>query len=133
MALGTAGFTAALAIHRMEQNGQSPQGGPIVVTGASGGVGSVAIDMLARARLPRRRGQRQGRRRRRTCGSSARTRCCARQEIDLGSRPLETARFGGAIDNLGGEILTWLTRTRGLLGQHRQHRAGGRAPSSRPR
>src|SRR5579863_4972555 len=44
MALGTAG----LAIHRMEQNGQSPQGGPIVVTGASGGVGSLAIDMLAR-------------------------------------------------------------------------------------
>src|SRR5580693_9634272 len=36
MALGTAGFTAALAIHRMEQNGQSPAGGPIAVTGASG-------------------------------------------------------------------------------------------------
>ncbi len=47
MALGTAGFTAALAIHRMERNGQTPERGPIVVTGASGGVGSVAIDMLA--------------------------------------------------------------------------------------
>src|SRR6202047_2683946 len=47
MALGTAGFTAALAIHRMEQNGQSPERGPVVVTGASGGVGSIAIDMLA--------------------------------------------------------------------------------------
>src|ERR1700739_4913911 len=47
MALGTAGFTAPPAIHRMEQNGQSPEGGPIVVTGASGGVGSVAIDMLS--------------------------------------------------------------------------------------
>ena len=47
MALGTAGFTAALAIHRMERNGQAPARGPIVVTGATGGVGSVAIDMLA--------------------------------------------------------------------------------------
>ena len=47
MAIGTAGYTAALAIHRMEQNGQQPDGGEIVVTGASGGVGSIAIDMLA--------------------------------------------------------------------------------------
>ena len=47
MQIGTAGYTAALAIHRMEQNGQSPEGGSIVVTGATGGVGSVAIDMLA--------------------------------------------------------------------------------------
>ena len=51
MALGTAGFTAALAIHRMERNGQEPSRGPIVVTGATGGVGSIAIDMLAGARL----------------------------------------------------------------------------------
>ena len=47
MAIGTAGYTAALAIHRMEQNGQQPEGGEIVVTGATGGVGSLAIDMLA--------------------------------------------------------------------------------------
>ena len=47
MALGTAGFTAALRDHRMERNGQTPERGPIVVTGASGGVGSIAIDMLA--------------------------------------------------------------------------------------
>ena len=51
MALGTAGFTAALAIHRMERNGQTPARGPIVVTGATGGVGSLAIDMLAGAWL----------------------------------------------------------------------------------
>ena len=49
MALGTAGFTAALAINRMERNGQTPARGPIVVTGATGGVGSIAIDMLAAA------------------------------------------------------------------------------------
>ncbi|MFQ5546473.1 MAG: alcohol dehydrogenase catalytic domain-containing protein, partial [Acidiferrobacterales bacterium] len=47
MALGTAGFTAALAIHQMEHNGQKPEQGPIVVNGATGGVGSLAIDMLA--------------------------------------------------------------------------------------
>src|SRR5437868_1176105 len=47
MALGTAGYTAALAIHRMERNGQRPENGEIVVTGATGGVGSLAIDMLA--------------------------------------------------------------------------------------
>ena len=110
MALGTAGFTAALAIHRMEMNGQSPEGGAIVVTGASGGVGSVAVDMLAT----------RGYRVIAVSGKSAAVpylkelgaaEVLARQEIDLGSRALETARFGGAIDNLGGEILTWLTRT----------------------
>ncbi|MEQ9561975.1 MAG: alcohol dehydrogenase catalytic domain-containing protein, partial [Woeseiaceae bacterium] len=47
MQLGTAGFTAALAIHRMEQNGQLPENGPVVVTGATGGVGSIAVDMFA--------------------------------------------------------------------------------------
>ena len=47
MQIGTAGYTAALAIHRMEQNGQSPDTGAVVVTGATGGVGSIAIDMLA--------------------------------------------------------------------------------------
>ncbi|MEJ2127208.1 MAG: oxidoreductase, partial [Woeseiaceae bacterium] len=46
MQMGTAGYTAALAVHRMEQNGQRPENGPVVVTGATGGVGSTAIDML---------------------------------------------------------------------------------------
>ena len=110
MALGTAGFTAALAVHRMEQNGQTPEGGPVVVTGATGGVGSLAIDMLTK------RGYRvvavSGK-----AGAAAYLKelgaqeILARQEIDLGSRPLETARFAGAIDNVGGEVLTWLTRT----------------------
>src|SRR5215468_2579866 len=47
MAIGTAGFTAALAIHRMQANGQTPALGPVLVTGATGGVGSLAIDMLS--------------------------------------------------------------------------------------
>lgn len=48
MALGTAGFTAALAVHRLEVNGQRPENWvPSVVTGASGGVGCIALDMLS--------------------------------------------------------------------------------------
>ncbi|HEV2284407.1 MAG TPA: oxidoreductase [Steroidobacteraceae bacterium] len=110
MSLGTAGFTAALAIHRMEQNGQTPDGGPIVVTGATGGVGSVAVDMLAT----------RGYRVIAVSGKPAATEYLKalgaaevldRKSLDLGSRPLENARFAGAIDNLGGEVLTWLTRT----------------------
>ena len=49
MTIGTAGFTAGLSLYRMEQNGQSPDQGPVVVTGATGGVGSVAIDILSNA------------------------------------------------------------------------------------
>jgi acrylyl-CoA reductase (NADPH) len=110
MAIGTAGFTAALAIHRMEQNGQDPGGGPIVVTGASGGVGSIAIDMLSARgyRVVAVSGKPEASAYLTELGA---TELLARAELNFGSRPLETARFGGAIDNLGGEVLTWLTRT----------------------
>ena len=110
MALGTAGFTAALAIHRMEQNGQEPAGGPIAVTGASGGVGSIAIDMLSARgyRVVAVSGKADAVPYLRELGASE---VQLRASLDLGSRPLENARFGGAIDNLGGDTLTWLTRT----------------------
>ena len=110
MALGTAGFTAALAIHRMEQNGQTPEGGPIAVTGASGGVGSIAVDMLAVRgyRVVAVSGKADAAGYLKELGASE---ILARQQIDLGSRPLENARFAGAIDNLGGDTLAWLTRT----------------------
>jgi NADPH2:quinone reductase len=115
MALGTAGFAAALAIHRMEQNGQTPELGPIVVTGASGGVGSLAIDMLAvRGYAPIAvSGKRNADEYLQAIGA---TRILRRQEIDPGKRPLEAAQFGGAIDNVGGELLAWLTRTVGYGG-----------------
>ena len=110
MALGTAGFTAALAIHRMEQNGQAPAGGPIAVTGASGGVGSLAIDMLSARgyRVVAVSGKTDAVPYLKELGASE---VLLRDSLDFGSRPLETARFGGAIDNLGGETLAWLTRT----------------------
>jgi NADPH2:quinone reductase len=115
MALGTAGFTAALAIHRMEQNGQMPTGGPVVVTGATGGVGSIAIDMLdARGyEVVAVSGKADADAYLTALGAK---RILRRQEIDPGKRPLEAAQFAGGIDNLGGDLLTWLTRTVGYGG-----------------
>jgi acrylyl-CoA reductase (NADPH) len=110
MALGTAGFTTGLAIHRMEHNGQKRAMGPIVVTGASGGVGSIAVDILAQLgyEVVAVSGKPEADAFLKSLGAS---RILRRQDIDLGKRPLETALWGGAIDNVGGELLTWLTRT----------------------
>jgi NADPH2:quinone reductase len=110
MQIGTAGFTAALAIHRMEQNGQKPSNGPVVVTGATGGVGSIAIDLLdARGfEVVAVTGKAQQDDYLKSIGAR---RVLQRDEIDVGKRPLEKAEWGGAIDNLGGDVLAWLTRT----------------------
>jgi len=115
MTLGTAGFTAALAIHRMEQNGQVPAMGPIAVTGATGGVGSCAIDLLAGRgyEVVAVTGKAQHAPYLRELGA---TRVLLRQDIDYGSKPLEAERWAGAIDNVGGDMLTWLTRTVGFRG-----------------
>ena len=115
MQIGTAGYTAALAIHRMEQNGQTPDLGPVVVTGATGGVGSVAIDMLSgrgyEAIAVTGKGAEEAYLR--EIGAA---RILLRDQIDLGKRPMEKAKWAGAIDNLGGDYLTWLTRTMGYGG-----------------
>jgi NADPH2:quinone reductase len=110
MALGTAGFTAALAIHRMEHNGQAPSKGPVVVTGASGGVGSIAVDLLAGRgyEVVAVSGKPEADEYLKALGAG---KILRRQEIDLGKRPMEAVRWAGAIDNVGGELLTWLTRT----------------------
>lgn len=110
MQLGTAGFTAALAIHRMEQNGQLPENGPVVVTGATGGVGSLAVDMLAGRgyEVAALTGKRSEEDYLREIGARQ---ILLRDELDFGKRPMEKAQWAGAIDNLGGEYLTWLTRT----------------------
>lgn len=110
MAIGTAGFTAALAIHRMEHNGQTPGKGPVVVTGATGGVGSIAVDLLAGRgyEVVAVSGKPQADEYLRALGAA---RILRRQDLDLGSRPMEAVRWAGAIDNVGGELLTWLTRT----------------------
>jgi NADPH2:quinone reductase len=115
MSLGTAGFTAALAIHRMEHNGLVPGAGPVAVTGATGGVGSLAIDMLAGRgyEVVAVSGKPQAAEYLAQLGAR---RVLMRGEIPLGSKPLETVQFAGAIDNVGGELLTWLTRTVGFQG-----------------
>jgi len=129
MKLGTAGFTAALAIHRMEHNGQTPAKGPIVVTGATGGVGSIAINMLAGRgyEVVAVSGKPGADDYLRELGAA---KILRRQDIDLGSRPMEAVLWSGAIDNVGGELLTWLTRTVdfwgniasiGLAGGHELH------------
>ena len=110
MQLGTAGFTAALAIHRMEQNGQAPGNGPVLVTGATGGVGSLAVNMLAARgyEVAALTGKPDAADYLREIGVA---RVLPRQEVEFGSRPLEKALWAGAVDNLGGETLAWLTRT----------------------
>ncbi|MGI9222413.1 MAG: oxidoreductase [Woeseiaceae bacterium] len=115
MQIGTAGYTAALAIHRMEQNGQLPENGPIVVNGATGGVGSIAINMLSGRgyEVVAVTGKEEQRDYLQRIGASD---ILVRGEMDLGKRPMEKALWAGAIDNLGGEHLTWLTRTVGYGG-----------------
>jgi acrylyl-CoA reductase (NADPH) len=129
MAIGTAGFTAALAIHRMEHNGLAPEKGRVVVTGATGGVGSIAVDMLAARgyEVVAVTGKNDSRDYLQLLGARE---IVLRQQLNLGSKPLEATQWAGAIDNVGGDLLTWLTRTMnfwgsiasvGLAGSHELH------------
>jgi acrylyl-CoA reductase (NADPH) len=111
MAIGTAGFTAALALRRMLENHQRPELGPIAVTGPTGGVGSVAIDLFKRAgfevhAITGKAGA--GDEYLKALGADQ---VVARQSLELGQKPLETAVWGGAVDNIGGATLAYLTRT----------------------
>jgi NADPH2:quinone reductase len=110
MMIGTAGFTAGLAIHRMEHTGQNPDMGPIVVTGATGGVGSFAVNMLSGLgyEVSALTGKAAEADYLKSLGAAE---ILLRDKTDFGSRPMEKALWGGGIDNVGGEALTWLTRT----------------------
>jgi NADPH2:quinone reductase len=110
MALGTAGFTAALAIDRLEQNGLAPGQGPVLVSGASGGVGSIAIDLLAGAGYEVVALSRKPDVAAWLHGLGAAT-VIPVPDPAAAPRPLEAARWAGAIDNVGGDLLAWLTRT----------------------
>ena len=109
MILGTAGFTAALSLYRMLQNGQVPEMGPIVVTGASGGVGSLAIDILTRAGFEAHAISGKIEHFDYLIALGAKQ-CISRKDLYWGQRPLETSRWAGAIDNVGGDMLAGLTR-----------------------
>lgn len=111
MALGTAGFTAALAIVRMEENGLTPDRGPVIVTGATGGVGGLAVDMLAGlgycvTALTGKGSELDYLKR---LGAAE---VMLRSTLDLSRiRPLDKALWAGAVDNLGGDVLAWIAST----------------------
>lgn len=111
MAIGTAGFTAALAIVRMEANGLAPSNGPIVVSGATGGVGSLVLDMFAGLKyevvaLTRKRQEEVYL----TKLGAARVQFV--QELNLSAvRPMETGQWAGGVDNVGGALLHWMLAT----------------------
>ena len=109
MILGTAGFTAALALYRMEQNGQTPEMGPIVVTGASGGVGMLALDILTRAGYEAHAITGKFEHLDFLTGIGAKQ-VISRKDLYWGQNPLEKASWAGAIDNVGDEMLAGLTR-----------------------
>lgn len=115
MALGTAGFTVGLAIMRLRDNFQTPEAGPVLVTGAAGGVGMFAIQMLAQAGFApvavTRRGEAQGPILRELGAADI----IAPDDLDLAGRPLGPETYGGAIDALGGRVLA------NLLGRIRSH------------
>jgi len=109
MAIGTAGFTAALSVVDMELNGLTPSAGPVVVTGATGGVGSLAIQMLAGlgysvTAVTGKDGEHEFLR---SLGAKD---ILSRGAVQ-GTRPLEKATWAGAVDAVGGDTLAWLTRT----------------------
>ena len=111
MCLGVAGFTAGLAVERMEQCGLRPENGPVVVDGATGGVGSVAIEVLAKlgyhvVALTSKESEADY-----LHGLGARE-ILPRKSLDLSRiKPLDKATWAGAVDNLGGETLAWLAST----------------------
>lgn len=115
MILGTAGFTAALSLHRMEANGQTPSAGPVVVTGATGGVGSIAINLLTRA----------GYEVHAISGKTAdfdwleelgARQCISRHDLHWGQNALEKTIWAGCIDNVGGDMLAGISRVINLWG-----------------
>jgi len=112
MIIGTAGFTAALALERLERNGQSPDLGPMLVTGATGGVGSFAVALASRRgyEVHALTGKAGARDYLESLGAAA---IVDRHRLEKTTKPLERAAWGGGIDAVGGETLAWLlARTR---------------------
>jgi acrylyl-CoA reductase (NADPH) len=111
MAFGTAGYTAGLAIVKMEHNGLHPGGGPVIVDGATGGVGSIAIAALAKLgyHVVALTGKEHEADWLKNLGAKE---VRLRKDIDLAKiKPLDKATWQGAVDNLGGEVLAWMAST----------------------
>jgi len=105
MAIGTAGFTAMLAVMALEDAGLDPGADlPVLVTGASGGLGSLAVALLARRgyRVAAATGRPENADFLRELGAAA---IVPREELDRPARPLETQRWAAVIDAVGGRTL----------------------------
>jgi NADPH2:quinone reductase len=110
MIIGTAGFTAALAIQRLQDNHQMPDQGPILVTGATGGVGSFALQLLSQLgfdviAMTRKQDQHE------YLYSLGANEIINTDEVKIDDASMHKGRWGGAIDNLGGDTLAWLTKS----------------------
>jgi len=111
MALGTAGFTAGLAVERMEHNGLNPDAGPVLVNGATGGVGGIAIDILSALGydVTAMTGKPDQSDYLKSLGAAE---VLDTASLDLTKiRPLGRETWAGVVDNLGGDILAWLAST----------------------
>ncbi|NJN52769.1 MAG: YhdH/YhfP family quinone oxidoreductase [Gammaproteobacteria bacterium] len=105
MILGTAGFTAALCVHKLEAAGMRPEGGPVLVTGATGGVGSVAVRLLSHlgyevAALTGKADQKAF-----LEAMGAKEILPREAGLDGSDRPMLKERWGGVVDTVGGDIL----------------------------
>jgi acrylyl-CoA reductase (NADPH) len=110
MALGTAGYTAGLAIELLELNGLEPANGRVLVNGATGGVATLAIDMLSARgfEVTAVTGKESEHAFLKELGARE---VLPRQAIDMGTKPLERPLWAAAFDSVGGDQLAWLTRT----------------------
>jgi len=110
MAIGTAGFTAAMSVVALEGHGVRPGDGPVLVTGAAGGLGSTAVAILARRghEVWAATGKPDEHDRLRDLGAAE---FLTRDEVTAPGRPLESARWAGAIDTVGSATLPYVLRT----------------------
>jgi acrylyl-CoA reductase (NADPH) len=116
MALGTAGFTAGLAVYKLELNGLKPENGPVLVTGATGGLGSIAISILKNLgyTVAASTGKESEHAYLKELGADE---ILAREETSAESnRPMEKGRWAGCVDAVGGSTLAYLLRTTGQNG-----------------
>jgi len=109
-ALGVAGYTAGLAIELLELNGMAPKSGKVLVNGATGGVATLAIDMLAKlgyhvVAVTGKDGEHG------FLKELGAAEVLSRHTLEMVNRPLEKATWAAAFDSVGGEQLAWLTRT----------------------
>ncbi|MES9887517.1 MAG: MDR family oxidoreductase [Candidatus Sedimenticola sp. 6PFRAG1] len=104
MIIGTAGFTAMLCVMTLQEAGVTPESGPVLVTGAAGGVGSVSVALLSKLgyTVSAVTGRESTHDYLKSLGA---TEIVTREEMAAPARPLESQRWAGAVDTVGGDIL----------------------------